>query len=351
MTLVDLASTRLAHILIVDDEKTLRMMLSRAMQKEGYQVIEAMSGEQCLDQCQQQLPDMVLLDAILPSMDGFTCCAKLQSIFGEQCPPVLMITSLNDQQSVDRAFEVGAVDYVTKPIHWAVLRQRVRRILQAGWAMTELRQTMEHERLLMEQLELANRELRRLASIDSLTQLANRRCFDEFLHQEWQRLKREQSFLSLLLLDIDFFKSYNDTYGHQLGDECLRRVASLLEQTIKRPADLAVRYGGEEFAVILPNTPLEGAIHIAKEIHTKVQVAAIAHRGSAISNHLTLSCGVATIIPSNQSSLEDLISSADQALYQAKLQGRNQIAVQFRIYCSPEMLQASPESCEPDHCD
>jgi diguanylate cyclase (GGDEF)-like protein len=350
MTWVEL-STRLAHILIVDDEKTLRMMLSHAMQKEGYQVIEAISGEQCLDLCQQQLPDMILLDAILPGIDGFTCCASLRTMFGERCPPVLMITSLNDQESVDWAFNAGAVDYVTKPIHWAVLRQRVRRILQATWAMTELRQTMEHERVLMEQLEIANRELRRLASIDSLTQLANRRCFDEFLHQEWQRLRREQGFLSLILLDIDFFKSYNDTYGHQSGDECLKRVARLIEETIKRPADLAVRYGGEEFAVILPNTPLEGAMHIAREIHAKVELAAIAHAGSRISHHLTLSSGVATIIPSHQFTLEDLIASADQALYRAKLQGRNQIAGQFRIYCSQERLQASPEPCEPDRCD
>lgn len=350
MTWVEL-STRLAHILIVDDEKTLRMMLSHAMQKEGYQVIEAISGEQCLDLCQQQLPDMILLDAILPGIDGFTCCASLRTMFGERCPPVLMITSLNDQESVDWAFDAGAADYVTKPIHWAVLRQRVRRILQATWAMTELRQTMEHERVLIEQLEIANRELRRLASIDSLTQLANRRCFDEFLHQEWQRLRREQGFLSLILLDIDFFKSYNDTYGHQSGDECLKHVARLIEETIKRPADLAVRYGGEEFAVILPNTPLEGAMHIAREIHAKVELAAIAHAGSQISPHLTLSGGVATIIPSHQSALGDLIASADQALYRAKLQGRNQIAGQFRIYCSPERLQASPEPCEPDRCD
>ncbi len=171
---------RSAQILIVDDEKTLRLMLSRAMQKEGYQIVEMGSGEQCLTFCQQQLPDIILLDAILPGIDGFTCCTKLQKAFGDWCPPILMVTSLNDQNSVDLAFEVGAIDYVTKPIHWAVLRQRVRRILQANWTLAALHQKMEHERLLMEQLETANRELSRLASVDSLTQLANRRCFDQF---------------------------------------------------------------------------------------------------------------------------------------------------------------------------
>ncbi len=314
-----------AQLLIVDDEKTLRLLLNRTLQKEGYQIIEASSGEECLDLCQQQVPDIILLDAMLPGIDGFTCCAKLQDIFAGHCPPVLMITSLNDETSVDQAFAAGATDYVTKPIHWAVLRQRVRRVLQASWTLAELRQKMEHERLLMEQLEAANRELHRLASIDSLTQLANRRCFDAFLQQEWQRLLREQGYLSLLLLDIDCFKRYNDTYGHQAGDECLQQVAHVIEQTIKRPADLAARYGGEEFAVILPNTPLAGALHIATEIHEKVRDLAITHAGSQVSDRVTLSGGVACTIPTLASSVATLIANADQALYQAKLQGRDRI--------------------------
>jgi diguanylate cyclase (GGDEF)-like protein len=320
-------STRSAQILMVDDEKTLRLMLSRVMQRDGYQVAEVSSGEQCLDFCQQGLPDLILLDAMLPGMNGFTCCAKLKQTFGEQCPPVLMITSLNDQSSVDLAFEVGAVDYITKPIHWAVLRQRVRRILVSNWALAELRQKMDRERLLMEQLEAANQELRRLVSIDSMTELANRRCFDEFLQQEWHRLTREQAPLSLILLDIDFFKNYNDTYGHQSGDECLKQVASLIAQAIKRPADLAARYGGEEFAIILPNTSLLGAIYIAEAIHAEVKAVEIAHLGSNISDRLTISCGIASLIPSNSSSLDQLIANADQALYRAKLEGRDRIAV------------------------
>ncbi|MGA7936367.1 MAG: diguanylate cyclase, partial [Kovacikia sp.] len=283
--------TRSAQILIVDDEKTLRLMLNRVMQKEGYQIIEASSGEQCLTLCQQELPDLILLDAMLPGIDGFACCAQLKQDFGECCPPVLMITSLNDQNSVDLAFQVGAIDYVTKPIHWAVLRQRVRRILLAEWTLAELHQKMKRERLLMEQLEAVNQELRRLVSIDSMTQLANRRCFDEFLRQEWQCLTREQAPLSLILLDIDFFKSYNDTYGHQSGDECLKQVARIIDRAIKRPADLAARYGGEEFAIILPNTPVAGAIHIAQAIQAGVKTAAIAHSGSIVSAQVTISCG------------------------------------------------------------
>lgn len=127
-------------ILVVDDEKTLRLVLRRAMEKEGYRIAEAIDGEQCLETCQQLKPDLVLLDAMMPEMDGFTCCAQLPTLLGDECPAVLMITTLNDKASVDRAFEVGAADYVTKPIDWPVLYQRVRRLLQTRWAMTELRQ-------------------------------------------------------------------------------------------------------------------------------------------------------------------------------------------------------------------
>ncbi len=126
-------------ILIVDDEKTLRLVVSRAMEREGYRIAQAADGEQCLEFCQQLKPDMVLLDAMMPQMDGFACCAKLHTLMGDDCPAVLMITTLNDKTSVDRAFEVGATDYVTKPIAWAVLKQRVRRLLQTRWAMTELK--------------------------------------------------------------------------------------------------------------------------------------------------------------------------------------------------------------------
>ena len=257
-------------ILVVDDEKTLRLVLRRVMEKEGYRVSEALDGEQCLEISPQIKPDMVLLDAMMPGIDGFTCCAKLRELLGDDCPPILMITVLDDPASVDRAFEVGATDFVTKPIFWAVLRQRVRRVLENSWAMKELQRQIERERLLTEQLEIANRELERLASLDGLSQIANRRCFDQQLAQEWKRLQREQLPLSLILCDIDFFKVYNDTYGHQAGDECLRQVAYTIHQAVRRPADFTARYGGEEFAVILPNTEATGAVRVAEKIRAQV---------------------------------------------------------------------------------
>lgn len=312
-------------ILVVDDEKTLRLVLRRAMEKEGYRVAEASDGEQCLDVCQQIKPDMVLMDAMMPGIDGFSCCDKLQTLLGDDCPPVLMITVLDDQASVDRAFGVGATDYVTKPVHWAVLRQRVRRVLQTRWAMVELHRQIERAQLLTEKLEAANCELQRLASVDSLTQIANRRCFDEYFHGAWIRLAQEQLPLSLILCDIDFFKAYNDTYGHQAGDECLRQVADSIRQAAKRPDDLVARYGGEEFALILPNTDLEAAVRVAEAIRGEVRVLSIAHAGSKVSKFVTLSSGVASVIPSWTSSKEQLIANADTALYKAKLEGRDRV--------------------------
>ncbi|PSP32043.1 MAG: diguanylate cyclase response regulator [Cyanobacteria bacterium QS_8_48_54] len=293
-------------ILLVDPEKTQRLILRRAMEKEGYRVMEASDGEQCLEVCSYLKPDLVLLDAMMPGVDGFTCCSQLHSLMGKDCPPVLMTTVLNDQASVDLAFEVGAIDYVTKPVIWSLLRQRLYRLFQNQWAMGELQ---------------------RLSLVDGLTKIANRRSFDERLPQEWHRLAREAAPLSLVLCDLDRFKNYNGLYGHQAGDECLQEVAKVLDESAKRPADLAARYGGEEFALILPNTDAEGAVRIAETIQGRLQASAITHENSDVSKLVTLSMGVASEIPKPDSSEKALIEQADQALYRAKQQGGDRVVL------------------------
>lgn len=300
-------------VLVVEDDRTTRMLLRRAMEKEGYRVAEATDGEQALADYNHLQPDIVLLDAVMPVMDGFTCCRHLQSLPGGDRTPLLIITSLDDPESVDRAFEVGASDYVTKPIHWAVLRQRVRRLIQQSH--------------LYQELEAANQKLRRLASLDGLTQVANRRLFDERFEKEWLRLAREQASLSLILCDVDFFKAYNDTYGHQAGDECLQQVALAITESVRRPADLVARYGGEEFAVILPNTESAGAVQVAESIRKRVEALAIVHATSTVSKYITLSLGVATLIPSSTALSATLILAADKALYQAKASGRDAVVL------------------------
>ncbi|HAG84767.1 MAG TPA: diguanylate cyclase response regulator [Cyanobacteria bacterium UBA12227] len=313
-------------ILVVDDDQFIRQLLRRVMEKEGYQVVEATNGEQGLEAYKRLKPHLVMLDALMPVMDGFTCCNHLQMLtddnsvedevlngrflHGASRTPVLMITSLDDYESVDRAFAVGATDYITKPIHLAVLRQRVRRLIQ--------------QFQLYKHLEQANQELQRLATLDGLTGVANRRRFDQYLDNEWWRMIREESPLSLILCDIDFFKKYNDTYGHQAGDACLRRVADALRFCAKRSIDLVARYGGEEFAVILPNTTTVGASQVAEEIREVVNNLEITHRASSVSKYVTLSLGVACMHPSLDTSPTMLIAAADEALYQAKAYGRNQ---------------------------
>lgn len=176
---------------------------------------------------------------------------------------------------------------------------------------------------LYHQLQQANQELQRLACSDGLTQVGNRRCFDDTFNTQWQRLAREQGSLSLILCDVDYFKLYNDTHGHLAGDDALRQVAKVISQTVKRPADLVARYGGEEFAVILPNTDIEGAIAVARDIQTNISALKMPHPHSQVSEFITLSLGVATITPHSQLSPATLIAAADQGLYQAKAQGRN----------------------------
>ncbi|KAF3884996.1 MULTISPECIES: diguanylate cyclase [Nostocales] len=168
-----------------------------------------------------------------------------------------------------------------------------------------------------------NHELQRLATLDGLTQVNNRRCFDEVLEREWQRLQRRQAFLALIMCDIDYFKFYNDCYGHVAGDNCLKEVAHAIVRACKRPADLVARYGGEEFAVLLPETDIEGAICIAQQIRQQVAKLAIPHAGSRASTHVTLSMGIASLIPTPESLQEKLIVTADRALYKAKAQGRD----------------------------
>ncbi|WP_414568069.1 PAS domain S-box protein [Nostoc sp. CCY 9925] len=182
-----------------------------------------------------------------------------------------------------------------------------------------------HQSVLYQRLQAANEELQRLATLDGLTQIANRRRFDEYLETEWHRLKREKMPLSLILFDVDFFKPYNDTYGHLAGDNCLQRIASALLSIVKRPADLVARYGGEEFAVILPNTEIKGAIHLAQAIRQAVRNLAIPHAQSSVCDYVTVSVGVVSTVPNGEMSPQDLINEADKALYTAKQQGRDRV--------------------------
>ncbi|WP_414530882.1 diguanylate cyclase domain-containing protein [Nodularia chucula] len=298
-------------ILIVDDEAFSRMQLRLALEREGYQIAEACNGREALNICEKTHPDIILLDAIMPDMDGFECCTRLHSADFSQDIPILMITGLDDQESVDRAFAVGAIDFVTKPIHWPVLRQRVKRLIS--------------ESQVQKNLEFANQELQKLVTIDQLTQVANRRRFEEYFAQEWKRLIGEKMPISLIMADVDFFKLYNDNYGHQLGDRCLQAVATSIQNTVQRSSDLVARYGGEELAIILPNTDTPGAVTVAENICSAVRKLAIPHNCSPVSSFVTISAGVATMIPQPNFHYQEIIVLADRQLYRAKTSGRDRV--------------------------
>ena len=310
----------MAKLLIVDDHKETRMFLRSAMRQDGYQVIDAQTGEECLALAQQESPDMILLDAKMPGMDGFSCCTQLKATLQDQCPPILMMTGLTDHRSIDKAFSVGAIDYATKPINISALTHRVQRVLRERELMRQLA-------AVNQLLVTANRELQHIARVDKLTQLANRHSLEEVIVKEWGRLARYQRSLGIIFCDIDFFKQYNDLYGHLAGDCCLKDISKILRLSIMRAADFIARYGGEEFVILLPETDAPGTMEVAKRIHTKIKDAAIPHQGSQVASIVTLSIGVTSVIPKKTDDPNHFLDLADRALYEAKTKGRNQTVI------------------------
>ncbi|MBD1873420.1 diguanylate cyclase [Nodosilinea sp. FACHB-131] len=233
--------------------------------------------------------------------------------------PHLPLMTAPQRQQVD--------DVITMPVDQTELLLRVESLLRARQQALKLSALLAQERLLEQQLAADNQILQQLAVQDSLTGIPNRRAFDDKLAYEWKLCRREQTPLAVVLCDVDYFKLYNDTYGHISGDQCLRALAGVLDTVIRRPADLAARYGGEEFALILPKTDLEGALHLLNRLRSTLQARAIAHPKSPVSPYVSLSFGVAAAVPDQQLQTEDLLRAADAALYQAKAEGRDRIVV------------------------
>lgn len=317
-------------ILIVDDTPENLRLLSNLLAKKGYEVRAALNGRMALMAVQAVLPELILLDVCMPYMDGYEVCKRLKANAMTRDIPIIFVSALDGVIDKLKAFGVGGVDYITKPFHIAEVLARVethltlRRLQCQLQVQNELLQREICVRLTAEAaLQTANLELQRLAHLDGLTQVPNRRSFDEQIHHEWQRLCREQQPLSLLLCDVDYFKLYNDYYGHQQGDICLKQIAFTISLQTKRPGDFVARYGGEEFAIILPNTSKDGAMHIAELIRAAVESLQIPHLASPVSPYATISTGVASVVPRFDRFPEDLIEAADRALYDAKLSGRN----------------------------
>ncbi|MBF0107955.1 MAG: PleD family two-component system response regulator [Magnetococcales bacterium] len=295
-----------AKLLIVDDEKiNLDVLLSVLGQE--YRTVVATDGAMALRRLETPpLPDLVLLDVMMPGMDGFTVCRKMKENLLTRNIPVIFVTSRTGEADEAVGFAAGAVDYIIKPFHPAIVRARVRTHME---------------------LKRRGDMLERLSNLDALTGIANRRRFDEFLRFEWNRSVRTGHPVSMVLIDVDHFKLYNDNYGHGQGDHCLIEVARALTGPMQRAMDLVARYGGEEFATILPETTQEGAVAVAERMRLAVANLGIIHSFSSAAPHVTISLGVATVWPGKDDPAQYLIEKADNALYLAKGQGRNRYVV------------------------
>jgi diguanylate cyclase (GGDEF)-like protein len=294
-----------ARILIADDTPYNLKVLSAVLSQQNYHLTLAHNGFETLKLAVTEAPDLILLDIMMPGMDGIEACQHLKQDPNTWDIPIIFLTAKSEDDDIIRGLELGAADYITKPFNPKILLARVRTHLS-------LRQK--------------TKELQEFAHKDGLTLIANRRRFDSYLETEWNRCLRTQTPLSLVMVDIDFFKNYNDTYGHLQGDEILKLTAKTLEKVVENTPYLVARYGGEEFAIVLSNTPLEGAIGIAAKAHFEIANLNIAHKNSKLKK-LTASFGIATIIPSEQTTIKDLINTADTRLFKAKENGRNCIKV------------------------
>jgi diguanylate cyclase (GGDEF)-like protein len=322
------------RILIIDDAPDVQGLIKSILESAGYKELlttgSAYEAFQLLDITNPEeavgVVDLILMDITMPGINGIEACRQIKTMKGLQEIPIIMITAKTDEESIKAAFDAGATDYITKPLNVVELLARVHLALSLRREM-DCRNAREELLVVMQKLEDANRTLRQLSSLDGLTGVANRRNFDESLMKEWRRGIRRKTHLALMMIDVDFFKSYNDAYGHLKGDECLKRVAMALANSVRRPTDLVARYGGEEFVVVLPETPIEGAATVAEALRDKIEALRIMHAHSKVSDHVTISLGVASTIPTNDSIPTVLIVAADQALYQAKQEGRNRVKV------------------------
>jgi diguanylate cyclase (GGDEF)-like protein len=288
-------------VLVVDDVPNNIQLLSVALKNE-YEIHIATTGEKAVELCRSKLPDLVLLDVMLPGMDGYEVCTSLKADALTRDIPVIFITARNQVEDETRGLEAGAIDFITKPISPPVVRARVRNHIQ-----------------MKRQADM----LRRLSFIDGLTGIANRRHFDEMLDKGWRRCGRNGSPLSVVMIDVDHFKRFNDHYGHQGGDDCLKAIAEMLAGGVGRPDDLVARFGGEEFVCLLPGTDEKGASEVAHRLQAAVREARIPHAMSPVAPHVTLSMGVATAWPGGDNAPDQLLRLADGLLYQAKSGGRN----------------------------
>lgn len=318
-------------ILLVDDRRENLLAMEALLERRGLNIVTAQSGNDALSTMLDHDFAVVLLDVQMPDMDGFEVAQLMKQNEKTRWVPIIFLTALSkDKKFITKGYRSGAVDYLLKPLDTAILQSKVDVFLQLHRQKRQLlekTQQLDHKVLelleLKRQLETVNRQLEMLTVSDALTGIPNRRRLDQFLESEWRRSQRNALPLSLIMIDIDRFKEYNDHYGHPAGDVCLRKVAQALQSAIKRPSDLMARYGGEEFTAVLAETDSDSALRVVELLAQSIHDLAIPHPGSDVSTRLTVSQGLAATVPTGSISPRQLLQAADDALYAAKDGGRN----------------------------
>ncbi|HEX7455159.1 MAG TPA: diguanylate cyclase [Gallionella sp.] len=306
-------------VLVVEDGKVALKAISGYIEAMGVVPLLAENGRDAIELYSRERPDIVLLDIILPDTSGYEVAKEIRRLQGkDEWTAIIFLSAMSKDEDLAHGIEVGGDDYLMKPVGSVVVQAKVR-------AMYRLVQMQRDLVKLAGQLNEANQELQRLSMTDGLTGIANRRMFDVSLEREWRRAMRLKKPMSVVMLDVDYFKKYNDSYGHQDGDDCLKLVAQELAYSAPRAGDLVARYGGEEFVMILGDTDEDGAHLVADRICQHVDGLKLPHKDSPY-GHVTVSCGVSSVVPGHDLSPDTLVKSADNALYLAKNEGRNSVA-------------------------
>ena len=303
-------------VLIVDDQNATRVAIAAELDRTGHRVIEADGGEWALALFIRHKPDIVLLDVEMPGHDGYWTAQQMRAAEPGGWTPIIFLSAHHQDEDVWHGIDAGGDDYLVKPISPMILHAKLR-------AMQRLLGMRQRLVQMSDELREANAQLQQLSHVDALTGLLNRRALDARLQQALDKARRDGKPLTLLLCDVDHFKRYNDALGHVEGDACLKRVAQVLHELCRRPSDFAARFGGEEFALILPDTPRAGAMTYARALMRTIALTHIPHPDSPVAPHITVSGGITTCVPDANTSVEGLLLRADEALYNAKARGRN----------------------------
>lgn len=306
-------------VLVAEDSRVAIKAITGYLEEVGVHPLIAETGNDAVELYRKERPDIILLDVILPDIDGFEVARQIRQMQGkDDWTAIIFLSVMSKDEDLARGIEAGGDDYLIKPVGRVVVQAKV----AAMYRLVRMQRALVK---LTVQLNEANQELQRLSMTDGLTGIANRRLFDDLLVREWRRCMRLKKPLSVIMVDVDFFKSYNDTYGHQAGDDCLKVIAREVSHATPRAGDLAARYGGEEFVLVLGETDEDGARWVANRICQHVIGLKMMHESSS-HDYVTVSCGVSCVLPTSGLSAEKLLKSADSALYLAKEQGRNGIA-------------------------